>query len=121
MGVGVPGGCEKILHWANSLLLDPDNPRFAFQSDWAAAFQNVERGKMFETLGARKELDRLAIPVYQVELQLRFANLLPRLRRTVHRPPPRLAQGRTTGRPPRPPPLRSRGAFHTRGGRAVRP
>ena len=59
MGVGVPGGCEKILHWANSLLLDPDNPRFAFQSDWAAAFQNVERGKMFETLGARKELDRL--------------------------------------------------------------
>ena len=76
LGVGVPGGCEKILHWANALLLDPANPRFAFQTDWAAAFQSVDRGRMFKALGAHSELDRLYRFMHPLELQRRITHLL---------------------------------------------
>ena len=59
LGVGVSGGTEKLLHWATAMLTDPTTPRFGLQLDWKAAFQSIERSKMFEALGKKPKLDQL--------------------------------------------------------------
>ncbi len=56
VGVGVPAGCEAIVHAVNSLLEDPNihpGGKWTLLLDFRNAFNSVNREKMFEEVRAR--------------------------------------------------------------------
>ena len=56
VGVGIPGGCEAIVHSLASLLNDcsiPPESRCTLLVDFSSAFNSIDRGLMFEEARAR--------------------------------------------------------------------
>ena len=56
MGVGVPAGCEAIVHAVANVLEDssiPPENRFTLLVDFSNAFNMVEQGAMFQEARAR--------------------------------------------------------------------